>query len=138
MTMKNHKWYSTTILVELVTIALIFLLPNYSYLLQYARYIFGSIFILFLPGFTCTKVLFSAKTRANANTKEMDKTELVTLSIGLSLALTPIVSFVLNYTPWGIQLTTITLSLFGITTALATAALYKEYRIENSSLPEVQ
>jgi uncharacterized membrane protein len=46
----------------------------------------------------------------------------------MSLALTPIVGLILNYTPWGITLTPITLSLLALTVILATAAILREHQ----------
>ena len=53
--------------------------------------------VLFLPGFTLIKTLFP--------TREIDNIERTALSIGMSLALVPLVGLLLNYTPWGIRLT---------------------------------
>lgn len=52
------------------------------YPLVYARYVLGSIFVLWLPGYTPIKALFL--------TKEIDNIERIALSIGMSLALVPI------------------------------------------------
>jgi len=48
----------------------------------------------------------------------------------MSLALTPIIGLLLNYTPWGIRLTPVTLSLLALTITLATAALLREHQIK--------
>jgi uncharacterized membrane protein len=45
----------------------------------------------------------------------------------MSLALVPIVGLLLNYTPWGIRLTPIVLSLLALTLIFATVAIIKEY-----------
>ena len=58
----------------------------------------------------------------------MDTIERVALSLGMSLALVPIVGLILNYTPWGIRLTPITLSLLALTIVFATAAILREYQ----------
>jgi uncharacterized membrane protein len=60
--------------------------------------------------------------------KEMDTIERAALSIGLSLATVPIVGLLLNYSPWGIRLTPITLSLLALTSTFATAALTREHQ----------
>jgi len=44
----------------------------------------------------------------------------------MSLALVPIAGLLLNYTPWGIRATPVTLSLLALTVAFATAALLRE------------
>jgi uncharacterized membrane protein len=46
----------------------------------------------------------------------------------MSLALTPIVGLILNYTPWGIRLTPIVLSLLALTIVFATAAIIREHK----------
>ena len=46
----------------------------------------------------------------------------------VSIALVPIVGLILNYTPWGIRLTPITLSLLALTIVFATAAILREYQ----------
>jgi uncharacterized membrane protein len=52
----------------------------------------------------------------------------------MSLALVPITGLLLNYTPWGIRLLPITLSLLALTLTLtltlATAALVREYQLK--------
>ena len=63
----------------------------------------------------------------------MDNIERVALSLGMSLALVPIVGLILNYTPWGIRLTPIPLSLLALTIIFATAALLREYQAKSSS-----
>ena len=94
-------------------------------------------FVGFLPGYTLMKLLFLVKPiqSASASTKEyteqtfanIDALERFALSIGLSMALTSIIGLMLNYTPWGIGLATISLSLLSLTMVLATLALIREY-----------
>jgi uncharacterized membrane protein len=45
----------------------------------------------------------------------------------MSIALVPIVGLILNYTPWGIRLTPITISLLALTLVFATMAVVREY-----------
>jgi len=111
-------WYWTIIALSLATTILVFTVPENAYPIVYARYILGSIFVLWLPGYTLIKALFP--------TKELDNIERTALSIGMSLALVPITGLLLNYTPWGIRLTPVTLSLLALTITLATAALIRE------------
>ena len=113
------NWYWTIIAVAIATTALVFIVPENAIPIVYARYVFGSIFILFLPGYTFIKALFP--------TKELDNIERTALSIGMSLALVPITGLLLNYTPWGIRTTPVTLSLLALTTVFATAAIIREH-----------
>lgn len=113
-------WYWTVIALSLATTILVFTTPENAYPIVYARRILGSIFVLWLPGYSLIKALFP--------TKEIDNIERTALSIGMSLALVPITGLLLNYTPWGIRLTPITLSLLALTTVFATAAIIREHQ----------
>ena len=116
-------WYWTTITITLTTALLIFAIPENTFPLVYARYILGSIFVLWLPGYTLIKALFPQK--------ELDNIERIALSIGMSLALVPITGLLLNYTPWGITLTPVTTSLLALTTTFATAAIIREHQTKH-------
>ncbi len=91
-----------------------------AYPFVYVRYILGSLFVLFLPGYSLIKTLFPIR--------EIDDIERVALSIGTSLAVVPLVGLLLNYTTWGIRLTPITLSILILTVILATTGVIREYQ----------
>jgi len=114
------NWYWAIIAVAVATAALIFTVPENAYPIVYVRYVLGSIFVLFLPGYSLIKALFPEK--------ELDNIERTALSIGMSLALVPITGLILNYTPWGIRTTPVTLSLLALTTVFATAAIIREHQ----------
>jgi len=113
-------WYWITIILTSTTALLVFTIPENAFPQVYARHILGSIFVLWLPGYVFIKALFPEK--------ELDSIERVALSIGMSLALVPIVGLLLNYTPWGIRLTPIVLSLLALTIVFATAAIIREHK----------
>ena len=85
----------------------------------YLRYVFGSALVLFLPGYALIEALYPKR--------ELDELTRLALSIGLSLALTPLTGLVLNYTPFGIRLLPVTISLAGLTVVLLVAALYRKH-----------
>jgi len=119
------SWYWTTITLTLTTALLVFTIPENAYPIVYARYVLGSILVLWLPGYTLIKALFPEK--------EIDSIERVALSIGMSLALVPITGLLLNYTPWGIRLTPITISLLALTLTFATAAIVREHQTQTKN-----
>jgi hypothetical protein len=121
------SWYWTIIAVAAATAALVFSVPENAFPIVYARYVLGSIFVLFLPGYSLIKALFPEK--------ELDNIERAALSIGMSLALVPITGLILNYTPWGIRTTPITLSLLALTTIFATAAIIREHQNKTNNNP---
>jgi len=111
-------WYWITIILATTTALTVFTIQENSYPLIYIRNILGAIFVLFLPGYSLIKLLFPKK--------EIDNIERTVLSIGMSLALVPITGLILNYTPWGIKTTPITLSLLTLTILFATAAIIRK------------
>ena len=68
------------------------------------RIIFGFILILFIPGYSIIAALFPKK-------DYLDGLERIILSFGLSITVTPIIALLLNYTPFGIRLEPILVSL---------------------------
>jgi hypothetical protein len=103
-------WFWAIVLLILLTASSIYLLPAappYVYL----RYLAGSAFLLYLPGYSLIEALYAKK-------DELDDLERLALSVGLSLALVPLVGLVLNYTPWGIRLEPSVVSLSILTLAL--------------------
>jgi len=46
----------------------------------------------------------------------------------MSLALVPMIGLLLNYTPWGIRITPITISLLAVTLTFATAAIIRDHQ----------
>ena len=114
------RWYWSIITLAMVTTITVFTIPENAYPIVYIRYVLGSIFVLWLPGYSFIKALFP--------TKELDSVERISLSIGMSLALVPIVGLLLNFTPWGIRTTPVILSLLALTIAFATAAVIRDIR----------
>ena len=114
-------WYWITVALALVTTITVFTIPEDAFPIVYARYLLGSIFILFLPGFSLIKALFPEK--------EFDNIERTALSVGMSLAIVPLTSFLLNYTPWGITEITVTFSLLVLTITFASATIMREQKV---------
>ena len=79
------------------------------------RVVLGLAFVLVAPGYALTAALFPTK-------DDLLAAERLALCLGLSVAVVPLLGLVLNYTPWGIRLVpvTLTLALFvGLMTGLA-------------------
>ena len=88
------------------------------------RVFFGGILTLVLPGYSFVRILYTEK--------QIDPPERYALSLGLSLAITPIIGFLLNFTPWGIQFNTLVLCLSFFIVVSATIGLYREYVIDET------
>lgn len=124
----HASWYWLTLSLTLAAAASVFAIPENAFPLVIIRYVLGTIFILWCPGYTFIKALFPVRLPIKTADKNLDIVERIALSFGMSLALVPIVGLLLNYTPWGIRLAPITLSLTALTLAFATVAIIREYQ----------
>ena len=84
------------------------------------RIALGSVFVLFLPGYSLVEALYPRE-------EDLSPLERLALSIGLSLALVPLVGLLLNYSPWGIRLDPVVASLSSLTLALLLASAYRKF-----------
>jgi len=112
-------WYWIVFGLATVASVMVFVVPEDAFPVVYARYVFGSVFVLFLPGYSLIRALFG--------NRELDNIERFALSIGLSLALVPMAGLLLNYTPWGIRTTPVTFCLLALTLVFASAAVVRDY-----------
>jgi len=129
-------WYWTIIAVAVVTTLTVFTIPQDLYPLVYVRNVLGVIFVLFLPGYAFVKAVFQKKVPFKTSSESFDNIERLVLSIALSIALTPMVGLILYYTPIGIGLTPITLSLLALTAIFATAAMAREYHTKSATIQQ--
>lgn len=113
------KWYLATLIIAGLSVFCIFQIPENNYPLVYARYILGSFFVLLLPGHSLVRALYLGK--------EIDNIERLGLSIVLSIALAGVVSFFLNFSPWGILFSPIALILFVLVILFATIGVIREF-----------
>jgi hypothetical protein len=111
-------WLWAIIASIFTTIVTIYFLPQIPPFI-YLRYAFGSLFVLYLPGYSLIEALYPRK-------EDLEGLERLALSIGLSLALVPLVGLMLNYTPWGIRLEPIIISLAILTFMLALVAALRK------------
>ena len=112
------------LLLNIITILLIIViifLPSNT-----LRIVLGLPFILFFPGYTLIAAIFHRKS-------QLDSFERVALSFGLSIAIVPIMGLILNYTPWGIRLYPILISITIFIFATSLIAWYRRHR-----LPEME
>jgi uncharacterized membrane protein len=82
------------------------------------RVMFALPMVLFIPGYALIASLFPGK-------EEIDGIERVALSFGLSIAVVPLIGLGLNYTPWGIRLDPIVISLVIFTFVMMVIAHFR-------------
>lgn len=75
----------------------------------------GLAVVLFPPGYTLIAALFPRK-------EDLDGIERIALSFGLSIAVMPLMGLGLNYTPWGIRLVPVVISLCLFTVVMSIVA----------------
>ncbi len=119
-------WFWTGVAFVALTIISI-PLSHLNEIILYLRYILGSLFVLFLPGYYTIEALYPSE-------EELSDLERLALSIGLSLALVPLIGLILNYTPWGIRLWPVVYSLAFYMVLLAIIAAYRKYLIIRKTL----
>ncbi len=90
----------------------------------FIRVIFTVPVILFIPGYVLIAALFPEKT-------SIDGIERFALSVGLSIAVVPLIGLVLNYTPFGIRLNPIVISLVLFTLIMMIITLYRRARLSD-------
>jgi len=88
------------------------------------RTVLGLPMVLFFPGYALIAALFPKK-------DDLDGIERVALSFGLSIAVVPLLGLGLNYTPWGIRLIPILVTLVIFTLIMCAITIYRR-----SELPE--
>ena len=126
---EDAYWYWITLLLAMATALATFTIPEDMFPLVYIRYVLGTVFVLWLPGYSFIKALFPTEPPFKTQSKNLDAIERTALSLGLSLALVPIIGLMLNYTPWGIRLTPIVLSLLAMAIIFSTIAIIREHQI---------
>lgn len=112
-------WFWTTLVITALTLVAIALTPLFNPVV-YIRYVLGTMFVLFIPGYTLIEALYPEE-------KTLTPLERLALSIGLSLAVTPLIGLILNYTPWGIRLEPILASLTLFTIAMLFLAAWRKH-----------
>lgn len=86
------------------------------------RIALGLIFVLFLPGYTLVATLFPKR-------ESLGAIERTALSFGLSIAVVPLLGLIMNYTPWGVSLYPIMISLLVFIIVAAGVAWFRRRRL---------
>jgi len=119
-------WYWLALTMAIIAIVFVFTIPDDAYPVVYLRQVFGLFFIIFLPGYVFLKTLYPTKAPIFPSKEYMDNAERMVLSIVMSMVFVALTGLVLNYTPWGIGLISVTLGLFAFTVVAATFAIIRE------------
>lgn len=116
-----NLWMYTGLLLAVATLVVIWASGRVEALMP-LRYVLGSIYVLFLPGYSLIEALYPEEGR-------LSDLEKLALSIGLSLAIVPLIGLVLNYTPWGIRLNPYIAASFSLILLLLFTGAYRRYKL---------
>jgi uncharacterized membrane protein len=108
------------LIINILTILLIIIISFLE--LNVLRIILGLPFVLFFPGYVLVAALFPRK-------GNIDGIERLALSFGLSIAVVPLIGLILNFTPWGIRLYPILVSITVFIMAMSVVALFRRNRL---------
>ena len=117
MRVKSENELAAISILSVLLIIIIAFLPSNP-----LRIVLGLPFILFFPGYTLIAALFPKKA-------ELGSIERVALSFGLSIAVVPLIGLILNYTPWGIKLYPILVSITLFILVTSGAAWYRRHKL---------
>ncbi len=128
-------WYWAIIVFSIFTAIIVFLIPYSNSPLVYLRYIFGVPFVLFSPGYSFLKILYPKTpiktdfllTREKQKTSNIDLIDRFALSIATSMIFISIVGLALNYTPWGLSLISVNISLLLLSVIFSTMGALRQY-----------
>ncbi len=112
-------------MLDLVIVVLfsVIMVPLVEFTTGAGRIVFGLMFVLFSPGYSLIAALFPAK-------KTLGGIERLALSFGLSIATVPLIGLILNYTPLGIRLYPVLLSVLAFIITMAGIAWYRRSRLD--------
>jgi len=121
----NHK-----ILIAIVVVTLL-LLPVAFFTTGPLRIALGLLFVLFFPGYSLISALFP-------RWSSLGGIERIVLSFALSIAVVVLIGLVVNYTPWGINLYSVIISVTLFIVIASAVAWYRLWRLppkERFSVP---
>ena len=116
----NIKVKNELLVIDILSLLLIAIITLTE--LHTIRIILGLSLILFFPGYTLIAALFPKK-------QSLDSIERIALSFGLSIAIVPLIGLILNYTPWGIRLYPILVSLTGFILGMSFITWYRRSKL---------
>ncbi len=122
----SFAFWSTTFVTSLVLVT-IYLIPDVMPW-SIVRIVVGGAFALFLPGYTLMQLVFPSK--------DLDVTEFVVLSVGLSFCMLPLIGLVSSYSPWGMTLPSIVTSLGALCVALSLVGSYRRLLLARTAIPK--
>lgn len=109
------------ILVAIVALTLL-LFPVVAFTTGVLRVVLGMLFVIFSPGYALLSAIFPKR-------NGLSGIERVALSFGTSIAIVPLIGIILNFTPWGIRLYPILISVSLFIIIVSAIACYRQLKL---------
>lgn len=122
----RSAWFWIIAVLAFSTIVVVAAIPENAFPFVYARYILGLLYVLFLPGYCFIRAFFMQR--------ELEYLEKIVFSLGLSIVFVFLTGLMLNYSPWGITLAPVVLSLLTLTLVFSIIALFREYQTRSKQV----
>jgi hypothetical protein len=124
---ETSNWYWIMIASTLVSAIAVLVIGEVG-TLTYIRYVAASIIVLFLPGYALLRTISPSNAQTLGEPKNMYTITRLSLSIVLSIAIVSVLGLILDFSPLGVTLDSLVLSLSLFTVLFSTAALFRERR----------
>lgn len=123
LTSTNALWFWIIIISASSLLVMILLFgSNQTALFLLVRQILGGAFIILYPGFSFVKAILPSK--------KSSLSDVIVFSLAFSFAFTTIIGFMLNYTPFGINIESTVSSLYALILLFSSVGIIREY-LEN-------
>jgi uncharacterized membrane protein len=126
----SEFWYYIVVFLAVSTTISVFIFPDGNLI----RGVLGLLFIWFLPGFVLFKAIFPNNVPLKTSSMYFDAIEILMISIGVSLAIVPLLDLTLYYLQIGIDKTPITIFITVFVIVMSTIAVL---RGKNDALSKV-
>jgi uncharacterized membrane protein len=110
------------VILIVVVVATLLLFPLVAFTTGGVRIAFGILFALFFPGYALISALFPKG-------DSLGGIERLALGFGLSIAIVPLIGLILNFTPWGITLYPIVISVALFILIASAVAWYRQKKL---------
>ncbi|EMR74193.1 Protein of unknown function (DUF1616) [Thaumarchaeota archaeon SCGC AB-539-E09] len=116
---ETSYWYWGIVVVSIMSLFVTHFISENNYPMIYIRYVFGFIFVIFIPGYSLVRLTY-------LNYKLPYLTQIL-YSVCLSIFIVMIIGLVLNFTNYGLQQKIIIYAILGISFSLSLITLIRSF-----------
>jgi hypothetical protein len=124
---EGSNWYWIMMALTLVSAIAVLTIGEVG-TLAYIRYVSASLLLLFLPGYSLLRAIFPSNDQTLGEPNNMYSITRFSLSIVMSIAIVSLLGLILDFSPLGVTLNSLVLSLSLFTVIFSTIALFRERR----------